>query len=82
MTPFRGRGRGVLLSALAVAGLVAVVILLPQLVTRLSRQPGSAPPAATDQVVGVEDLRGIDDLSAAFEEDTGHVRVVLLLSPT
>jgi len=30
----------------------------------------------------LEDLRGVDELKALFNKDTGKVRLVLLLSPT
>jgi hypothetical protein len=62
-------------------GLVGLVVLLPQLSARLSRQAGTAPPDGQRGHV-VRDVNAISDLQAAFNENPGHVRVVLLLSPT
>jgi hypothetical protein len=66
---------------LALAGLVGVVVLLPQLTARLSRDAG---PVAPQEGRGriVQDVRTIADFRDAFNEDAGRVRVVLLLSPT
>ena len=38
--------------------------------------------AAAPRPIVVHDLRGLDDLAAAFDRDRDHPRLVLLLSPT
>lgn len=75
------RGRLLVRTGLALAGLVAVVVLLPQLTGWLSREAG---PVAPEEGRGriVQDLTTIADFREAFNEDAGHVRLVLLLSPT
>lgn len=78
----RGTGRARLVRwGLALAGFVVVVALLPQLVTRLGGQAGTSSGEGTGRHV-VRDLDSIDTLREAFNQDPGHVRVVLLLSPT
>jgi hypothetical protein len=75
------RGRTLVRSGLALAGLVGVVVLLPQLTARLSRQAGPVAPEGGRGHI-VRDVRTIADFRGAFNEDAGHVRLVLLLSPT
>jgi hypothetical protein len=75
------RGRILVRSGLALVGLVGVVVLLPQLSTRLGRQAGTVPPESQRGHV-VRDIKTIEAVREAFNEDPGHVRVVLLLSPT
>jgi hypothetical protein len=75
-----GRGPTLLRWGLALAALVGVVALLPQLTARLSRQ--TDPPPETQRGHEVQDIRAIAALQEAFNQDPGHVRVVLLLSPT
>jgi hypothetical protein len=76
-----GRGRLILLGSLFVVGVVAVTAALPPITGRLSGEPGEGSPRETPEVA-VERLDGIDQLKAAFNEDVGLVRIVLLLSPT
>jgi hypothetical protein len=66
---------------LALVALVGLVVLLPQLSTRLSRQAGTIPPESQRGHV-VRDIDSIEAFREAFNKDPGHVRVVLLLSPT
>jgi hypothetical protein len=61
-----------------------VVAVLPPLAQRLSGEPttergvgGAAPRVST-----VQAIQGIKALRTAFNEDTGRVRLYLLLSPT
>lgn len=75
-----GRGRTLLRWGLALAALVAVVALLPQLTARLSRQTDA--PAEAQRGHQVQDIGTIAAVQEAFNQDPGHVRVVLLLSPT
>jgi len=76
-----GRGRILVRWGLALVGLVGLVVLLPQLSARLSRQAGTVP---ADRQPGhvVQDIDTIAGLREAFTQDPGRVRVVLLLSPT
>ena len=75
------RGPVVVRWGLALVGLIGLVVLLPQLSTRLGRQAGTVPPESQRGHV-VRDINTIEALRDAFNEDPGHVRVVLLLSPT
>ncbi|MGH2682410.1 MAG: hypothetical protein ACRDIX_04165 [Actinomycetota bacterium] len=76
-----GRGRILVRWGLALVGLVGLVVLLSQLSARLSRQADTFPPDRQRGHV-VQDIDTIAGLREAFNEDPGHVRVVLLLSPT
>jgi hypothetical protein len=40
------------------------------------------PPAIVRAAPNVHDLRGMADLATVFDQDRGHPRIVLLLSPT
>jgi hypothetical protein len=55
-------------------GTAIAVIFVATLYFVRNAQPGA--------VTGLHDLRGVDQLAAAFNRDTGKPRVVLLLSPT
>ncbi len=78
------RGRKILLAALFATGLVAVVAVLPPLAKTLSGdsapEPGVGGATPTDPTA--QTINGIDPLRTAFNEDTGRVRIYLLLSPT
>ncbi len=52
--------------------------------TLVPATPQAAPAAsnASAQAGRLRELRGLDDLKAAFNADHGRVRIVLLLSPT
>lgn len=75
------RGRILLRAGLALVGLVGVVVLLPQLTARLSRQAGPVAPEGQRGHI-VRDVETVADFRQAFNEDAGHIRLVLLLSPT
>jgi hypothetical protein len=66
----RGAPLGSMLAALVASIVLATAALL-------ARSTTLAPPPAT-----LVDLRGPSELRAAFNNDRGHLRVVLLLSPT
>ena len=54
---------------LIAAGVVLAASALPQL-------------AAESPAIKLQDVRSVDDLRDRFNRDSGHVRLVLLLSPT
>jgi hypothetical protein len=58
------------------AALVASIVLATAALLARSTTLAAPPPAT------LVDLRGPSDLRAAFNNDRGHLRVVLLLSPT
>ena len=73
-------GRTLLRWGVALAALVGVVAVLPQLTARLSHRADAPPETQRGHTIG--DISGIAALQEAFNQDLGHVRVVLLLSPT
>ena len=58
--------------------LVAVLAVLQLVVYRETSVPGFAPRPAS----GLQDLGGVADLQARFDQDVGHPRLLLLISPT
>jgi hypothetical protein len=76
-----GRGRILVRWGLALVGFVGLVVLLPQLSARLSRQADTVPPDRQRGHV-VRDISTMADLQQGLDQDSGRVRVVLLLSPT
>jgi len=75
--------RGGWLSAIVLALVVAVAAVqvgnphsyLSEAIARIG-ETGSGPNAS------LTDLTGVDQLQAAFNQDAGHPRLILLLSPT
>ncbi len=73
------RFRRVTVSSLSwVLPLVAVLVVVQLLVYRQTSVPGFASRPAS----GMQDLNSVSDLQARFDEDAGHTRLVLLISPT
>jgi hypothetical protein len=72
----RGLLRGVVLGWLLPLAVVLIVVQL--LVYRGTSVPGFAPRPAG----GIHDLSSEADLQARFAQDTGHPRLLLLISPT
>jgi hypothetical protein len=67
----------VLLIALAVTGLQ-----LANSHSRLSEGVARIGESGSDPDASVSDLTSVDQLRANFNRDTGHPRLILLLSPT
>lgn len=71
--------RDVIRAAIAAAAVVAVTLVTA---TPQAAPVASNPAAQTAPADRLRELRGLDDLKAAFNADHGRVRIVLLLSPT
>jgi hypothetical protein len=61
-----------------VVPLVAVLVVVQLLVYRHTSVPGFAPRPSSS----MQDLNSVSDLQARFDQDVGHARLVLLISPT
>jgi hypothetical protein len=58
--------------------LVGVLVLVQLVVYRQTTVPGLAPRPAS----GMQDLNSVSDLQTRFDQDVGHTRLLLLISPT
>ena len=59
------------------AGILSAVIAFA-FIALAARAPAAQPPAAP----ALRDLRGVEELKTWFNVNRGHVRLILLLSPT
>ncbi len=71
--------RDVIRAVIAAAAVVAATLVTATPQAAPAAQAGSNAAAQTGRL---RELRGLDDLKAAFNADHGRVRIVLLLSPT